>query len=177
MKIEGKKLVFDGHYQLNLVNLKTKAGDIIEREQFKTPNSVAVLVHDPSKELIYLVKQFRLGPEKDLLEIVAGKIEVDEQNPRTTAEREVMEEVGCKVNEIRHLHEFYTTPGPITECMNLYYASVKEEIDEGGGLASEHEEIEVLKVSEEEFLNTEFFDAKSLIAQKWFQQNQTKLKS
>lgn len=171
MEILKKKIVFKGHYQLNLVNLKTKTGEVIEREQFETPNSIAVLVHDARKKKIILVKQFRLGPEKPLLEIVAGKIESKDTDVLKTAEREVIEEVGYQVESLQLIHTFYPTPGPITEHMSLFYAKVNEQISKGGGLASEHEEIEVVELSEEEFRSFEFHDAKTLIAQKWFCMN------
>lgn len=167
MEILKKKIVFDGHYRLQVVDIKTRAGKIIQREQFQTPNSIAVLVHNPSRKKVILVEQFRLGPEKPLTEIVAGKIEEKDDDIEETARREVLEEVGYRVDQLEKIHAFYPTPGPITEYMTLFYAQVSQKVAQGGGLASENEEIEVIEMSEAEFLAFDFFDAKSLIAQKW----------
>jgi len=168
MKIVGKKNVFDGHYRLNLLQMRSRDGQDFEREQFETPNSVGILVHDTSKKKIILVKQFRVGPEKLLLEIVAGKRESKDDDPRTTAKREVMEEVGYEVDEMEELHHFYPAPGPVSEEMTLYYARVSQKKSDGGGLADEHEDIEVIEMDEAEFKVSEFHDAKTLIAQHWF---------
>ncbi|MAY83461.1 MAG: hypothetical protein CMP59_04935 [Flavobacteriales bacterium] len=171
MKIVGKKNVFDGHYRLNLIDLESEKGEKFQREQFETPDSVGVLVHDAIKKTIVLVKQFRIGPEKLLLEIVAGKVEGKDQDLENTAKREVLEEVGYEVEEIVKLHSFHPAPGPVSEEMTLFYAKVSKRASKGGGLDSEHEEIEVIQMPEAEFKSYEFNDAKTLIAQKWFTMN------
>lgn len=168
MEILKKENVFSGHYRLNKVYLKTKLGETIEREQFETSNSIGVLVHDPKLRKIILVRQFRIGPEKPLLEIVAGKIEKKDDDVEETVRREVLEEVGYEVDKLEKLHSFYPAPGPVSELMTLYYAIVSKRVSAGGGLESESEEIEVVEMSEEEFLQFDFQDAKSLIAQKWY---------
>lgn len=168
MKIVGKQNVFDGHYRLNIVQMRSGKGEAFEREQFETPDSVGILVHDVLNKKIILVKQFRVGPEKILLEIVAGKVENKDDDLESTAKREVLEEVGYEVDQIKKLHSFHPAPGPVNEEMTLYYARVSSKKGKGGGLADEHEEIEVVEMSETEFINFEFNDAKTLIAQHWF---------
>jgi len=171
MKIVGKKNVFDGHYRLNLVEMMSKEGESFQREQFETPDSVGVLVHDKANRQLVLVKQYRVGPEKPLLEIVAGKVEGKDRDLENTAKREVLEEVGFEVDEIIKLHSFHPAPGPVSEEMTLFYAAVSRRPNPGGGLEDEHEEIEVIKMSEAEFLKYEFNDAKTIIAQQWFALN------
>lgn len=165
MKIIKRDNIFKGHYRLDLLELESATGEKLEREQFTTPNSVGILVHDTTSDEIILVQQFRVGPEKKLLEIVAGKIEGKDQDPAKTARREVMEEVGYEVDELTYWCEFHTCPGPVTELMTLFYAKVSKQITKGGGLAEEHEEIEVVKMKRNDFLNSDFQDAKTLIAQ------------
>jgi ADP-ribose pyrophosphatase len=176
MKITKREKVFDGYYSLQKITIKSDiSGKVAEREQFITPNSVAVLVHDTKAEEIILVKQFRIGPEKELIEIVAGKIEGKDKDLERTVHREVLEEVGYKIDSLTHWYEFYTTPGPVTECMNLYYAQVSEQIESGGGLDSENEEIEILRMQVQDFLKTSFNDAKTLIAQQRLKLELTKV--
>lgn len=173
MKIIKKEAIFKGHYQLNKLEIRSsKSGNTSISEQFETPNSVGILVFDVNKQSVVLVKQFRIGPESNLIEIVAGKIEGKDSDKENTVKREVMEEVGYKVNNIKLIHTFYTCPGPVTECMHLYYAEVSERISEGGGLNDENEEIEVCFLPLNEFLNQTFNDAKTIIAQQWFKLNQ-----
>jgi len=171
MKIIKREKIFEGHYSLHIVELETAKGkEKLEREQFETPNSVGVLVHDTQHDEIVLVQQFRVGPEKELLEIVAGKIEGKDKDPERTARREVMEEVGYEIDELTLWCEFHTCPGPVTEQMSLFYAKVSKQVADGGGLAIEHEEIEVIKMKRQDFLKAAFYDAKTLIAQGKLQQ-------
>lgn len=175
MQIEKKEKVFSGFYQLNRLTLRSNnTGESFQREQFKTPNSVGVLVHNLRHDTIILVQQFRVGPEKELLEIVAGKMENEDIGE--TAQREVLEETGYRVDSLELIHEFHPCPGPVTEHMSLFYAQVNEKLQMGGGLAIENEEIKVVELSCEEFYNTVFYDAKSIIAQQWLKLNKDGLR-
>jgi len=166
MQIQKKKTIFKGYYELKKVFLsKGDDSPLFEREQFVTPNSIGALVYVPGEKQIILVKQFRVGPEQPLLEIVAGKLENSDENEVKTLEREVMEETGYEIKQSKLIHQFYTCPGPVTEKMKLYF------VEAGGGLASENEEIEVIRLEVEDFLNAKFIDAKSIIAQQWFKLN------
>ena len=172
MRIIQKETIFSGHYQLNKVFLKSENKEkLIEREQFVTPNSIGVLVFNPEKKELILVKQFRVGPEKELLEIVAGKLEEKDSDTIATLKREVLEEIGYEVNSFEMIHEFHTCPGPVSEKMILYFAEASKKVGEGGGLAEENEEIENIHKEISDFLTTKFIDAKSIIAQQWFQLN------
>ena len=170
MEIVRKENRYNGFYQLNKVSLKLNNSDeVFEREQFRIPNSVGILVHNTLKDTIILVKQFRVGPEKELEEIVAGKLEAKDGKKEVAAKREVLEETGYKVKSMKLLKEFYTCPGPVTEKMSLFYAQVSEQIEAGGGLESENEEITIIERKLEDFLTYEYTDAKTIIAQQWLQ--------
>lgn len=168
MKIIKKETLFKGHYQLNKLKVRSeKSQTVTEREQFQTPDSVGVLVLDTQENKVVLVKQFRIGPEKTLTEIVAGKIEGKDTDKERTAHREVLEEVGYSIDHLEAIHSFHTCPGPVTECMQLYYAEVSERQTQGGGLAEENEEIEVISIPVKDFIKNTYFDAKTIIAQQW----------
>ena len=126
---------------------------------------------------IILVKQFRIGPEKELLEIVAGKIEGDDKDPVRTAVREVLEETGYRVNSLKHIYGFHPCPGPVSEYMELYYAECNEKVSAGGGLDSENESIEIIEMAPNEFVESSFHDAKSIIGQQWFKLNKAEFLS
>lgn len=172
MEIIKRETAFRGYYQLDQLSVKSNiTNHVVDREQFICPNSVGVLVINTSAQEVILVKQFRIGPEKELLEIVAGKIEGKDLDPKRTVYREVLEETGYEVDNLKHLFEFYTSPGPVTEIMNLYLAEVSNQVAAGGGLASENEEIKIIKMPLEEFKTYSFNDAKTIIAQQWVKLN------
>lgn len=172
MKIIKRENVFNGYYRLDQLEIKSQKSDkVSQREQFIVPNSVGILVYNTAKKKIILVRQFRVGPEKEVTEIVAGKIDKDEIDPIETARREVLEEVGYSIDKLTEIHRFYTCPGPVTECMQLYYAEVSIKKEKGGGVEEENEEIEILEMNIDQFLKRNWNDAKTIIAQQWLKLN------
>ncbi len=60
---------------------------------------------------VLLVRQYRAAIDADLLEIPAGKRDVEGERPEGTAQRELEEEVGVRAGRIEKLAEFYNSPG------------------------------------------------------------------
>ena len=58
-----------------------------------------------------LVRQYRAAIDADLLEIPAGKRDVEGEPPEETARRELEEEVGVRAGRVEKLAEFYNSPG------------------------------------------------------------------
>ena len=75
------------------------------REVFERGNSVAGIVYDTVKEKYIFVKQWRPGAEGDMIEIVAGSLDVEGEKPAEALKREIVEEMGYKVDLINHLIE------------------------------------------------------------------------
>ena len=70
-----------------------------------------------------LVRQFRAPVDGDVLEIPAGKRDVDGEEPSATANRELEEEVGLRADNIELLLEFYNSPGFCDEHSFAYLAT------------------------------------------------------
>lgn len=68
---------------------------------------------------IYLVKQYRFGVDKELLEIPAGKLEPGE-DPQLTAVRELTEEVGFMPKKVTPLGHMELSPAYLGEITYLY---------------------------------------------------------
>ncbi|MGR9115788.1 MAG: NUDIX domain-containing protein [Gammaproteobacteria bacterium] len=155
-----KEVVYRGFFRLEKYRLKHElfAGgwsDELERELFRRGNCVAVLLYDPAKDAVVLIEQFRVGailrPESAwLLEIVAGAIEEGE-SAEEVAYREAIEEAGCRIQELKIISEFYTTPGGSSEWLTLFCGKI-DSTGVGGihGLDHEHEDILVRAVSFDE---------------------------
>jgi len=77
---------------------------------------------------------------------------VDKQWVEESAEacivREVEEETGYKISRPEKIGEAYMSPGAVTEIIHFFIAEYadNDKVGEGGGLLSEHEDIEVLEL-------------------------------
>jgi 8-oxo-dGTP pyrophosphatase MutT (NUDIX family) len=115
-------------------------GEEVEREVVSHQGAVAVVAHDDEK--VWLVRQPR-EPVKDpaLLELPAGKLDVEDERPLQTAQRELAEEVGKSAASWRELDAFYTSPGFSDERVVVYLAT---ELADADAQAGENERIEVV---------------------------------
>ena len=126
----------------------------ISRESYNRGHGTAVLLYNVEKGTVILTKQFRMPiynthpTEAMSIEVCAGAIDKNE-SPESTIIRETEEEVGYKIKDIKKVMETYMSPGALTEKMYLYIAQYSEnmKINDGGGLESENEEIEVMEIS------------------------------
>lgn len=66
------------------------------------------------------------------------------------------------------------SPGGNTEIITIYYVEVSDKIEDGGGLATEHEEIDIIYMDYDEMISTRFRDAKTIIAINWVKINRNK---
>lgn len=71
---------------------------------------------------VVLIRQYRPAVRKYLIEIPAGTIDHDEEDPKTCAERELAEETGFKPGRLVKLFEGYLVPGYGNEYMHYYLA-------------------------------------------------------
>lgn len=141
-------------------------GEEAEREIVSHPGAVTILPFDG--ERIWLVRQPRepVG-EQALLELPAGKLDVEGEDLETTARRELAEEIGKGARSWRHLVSFYNSPGLLAEENHLFLA---EDLYEETANAEENERIEIvpLALGELDGAIPEMRDAKTLIGLLWF---------
>ncbi len=93
------------------------------------PGAVVVVPVERGGEDVLLVRQFRVATGGDLLEVVAGKRDVEGEEPETTARREMHEEIGRRPGRLVKLCEFFNSPGFCDEYTHLYAALDLEELD------------------------------------------------
>lgn len=116
--------------------------------------AVSVLLYDPAHQAVVMVEQFRIGArEMDncwLLENPAGYVESGESAAQV-AFREVREETGCEILQLRSICEFLVSPGISNERVELFCGRV-DSSHAGGihGLDEEHEDIRVSVLSLEQ---------------------------
>lgn len=181
--IKNEKIVFNDHYKVvkAKVTYDTFDGNEIsaKRLAFERGDSVAILLIENETQSVLLTNQFRYPSCKNkdgwLLEIPAGSLEENE-NPKDCVIREVMEELGYHVSSTDHVSTFYTSPGASTERIFLFFSEVsqKDKIEKGGGLESENEDIQLVKIPIAEIASkiSEMQDAKTILALQWYLLNQ-----
>jgi nudix-type nucleoside diphosphatase (YffH/AdpP family) len=156
VKINSIDILSDNWYVLKKVvfEYRKKDGDwqTQSREAYDRGNGAAILLYNREQQTVILTRQFRMptyinGNETGLLiECCAGLL--DKNNPEDCIRRETEEETGYKITEVRKAFEVYMSPGSVTEMLYLFVAEYSRDmkITDGGGLAEEQEDIEVLEI-------------------------------
>ena len=130
--------------------------------------AVAALVWDTRRKRYLLTRQYRIGPEAELVELAAGMVDGDE-TPETAIRREIQEELGYEVDQLEQIACLYPSPGTSAEVITVFFAEVSQQTGQGGGLAEESEKIETLIFTPEQLLALRLEDAKTIIAVQWAQ--------
>lgn len=178
-----------GFMQLERLQLRHKlfAGgwsEVIERELLVKDQAVGVLLFDPAREEVVLVRQFRVGAlgatqSPWLLELVAGMVGEDEELIEV-ASREAQEESNCSPENLTEITSYYNSPGTSNEKISLFCGQVDASAAGGVfGLAQEHEDIEVVILPLDEVIaavNAGLINnAMTIIALQWLQLNKEEL--
>jgi len=149
--IEAAKLIHDGWQKLHELTIR-EGSTTYSREVVQIGHAVCVLPYDDRRRVVTLVRQLRpavlfIGEPAMLLEAPAGLIEPGD-SAEDTGKREVEEETGLQVGTLRPLGSFWVSPGSVTQRVTLFLApySKRDRVSAGGGLATEHENIEVVEL-------------------------------
>jgi nudix-type nucleoside diphosphatase (YffH/AdpP family) len=149
-KILQETVLHAGWGRFKIVKVRLTSGQEVDREVEDHGSAVCVLPYDPERKVATFVRQFRpaifsAGGPTELLEAPAGILE---DAPEDCARREALEETGIRLHELEPVVSGWTSPGVSTECMHCYLATygAADRIGEGGGLAEEHEDIEVVEL-------------------------------
>ena len=141
-------------------------GQEAEREIVAHPGAVAVVAHDG--ERLYLVRQPREAVEEQaLLELPAGKLDEEGEEPLDTAKRELAEEIGKGARAWEHLTSFYTSPGFADEECHVYLAT---DLYDEQAEADDTERIEIVEVPlvDLDDVIAGCRDSKTLVGLLWF---------
>jgi nudix-type nucleoside diphosphatase (YffH/AdpP family) len=177
IKIQQTELLSDNWYILNKVTFDYKKEDnsweTQKREVYDRGNGAAILLYNIQKKTVILTRQFRLPTYLNgnktgmMIEACAGLLDLD--HPEQCVIRETEEETGYRITKAEKIMETYMSPGAVTEILHLFVGAYDEsmKISEGGGVAHEHENIEVMEMPFEEAYamieSGEIQDAKTII--------------
>lgn len=163
----------------------------MQRELFVRDPAVGVLLYDPERDLVALTEQFRIGALERAggpwcLEVVAGMVEEGE-TLEEVARREVLEEAGMAVEELRYIRSYLPSPGGSSERMHLFCALV--DLSEAGGhfgVSDEHEDIRLRVLPCEQLLTaleggepegSPIDNAASIISLQWLERHRARLRA
>jgi nudix-type nucleoside diphosphatase (YffH/AdpP family) len=124
----------------------------LEREVYHNGPGAAVLPIDRARGMVLLVRQFRIpayvnGDSPMLIEACAGMVEKG-SDPARTVRDEAEQEMGYRLHGVRKVLEVYASPGASAEKLHLFLADYTpgDRMGEGGGLAGEGEQIQVIEL-------------------------------
>ena len=143
MERVSSKTVYNGRIaKVRVDEFRYDDGGTEEREVVGHPGAVAVVAHDD--EVFYMVRQPRepVG-EPDLLELPAGKLDVEGESRLECAQRELAEEIGRAAGHWRELKRLYPSPGILEEEVTLFEAT---DLSEAHAEPDEDERLEVFAV-------------------------------
>jgi nudix-type nucleoside diphosphatase (YffH/AdpP family) len=122
------------------------------REAYDRGNGATILLYNKAQQTVILTQQFRMptylnGNDTGLMiEACAGLL--DKDNPEDCIRRETEEETGYQITDVQKVFEAYMSPGSVTEILYFFIAeySSAQKVHDGGGIAHEQEDIEVLEL-------------------------------
>ena len=155
VRVKNVNVLSDRHYRLNEVEFDYRRGDgewqTQKREVFGRGHAATLLPYNLASRTVVLARQFRLpaylaGHDDLMIEAAAGMLDGETPEKRICAEAE--EEIGYRLGDVRKVFEAFMSPGSVTEKLHFFVAEYQAamRVGNGGGLAQEGEDIEVLEL-------------------------------
>lgn len=175
VRLKDKKIIARGWGTLTSHTIEVRRRDGTEqelvREVYDHGSAAAILLLDPDRAMVMLVRQFRLPAHLDgdggyLIETCAGLL--DGNTPEDCARREAIEETGIAPRAIVHAFDLYASPGSLTEKVHCFTGlyTPQDRVGPGGGLDDEGEDIEIVELGFDQALamigSGEIVDAKTV---------------
>lgn len=142
------RCAYSGRAKIIDAQMRLKSGATTQREIVQQARIAAVLPYDLDRRVVMLVRLVRApvllcGGPQVMMEAPAGLVD-DGETSEQAIHREALEETGLRLGALERVANVWTSPGFSTEQMDLYLAIYEagDRIAKGGGVASEHEEIE-----------------------------------
>ena len=140
-------------------------GDEVEREIIRHQGAVAVVAHDDSH--LYLVRQPREAlDDPDFLEIPAGRLDQEGEEPLEAAQRELAEEIGKAASRWERITSYVSSAGMSDEVVHVFHATG---LTDRSAESDENERIEIVRWPLADLAGAlaATRDAKSIIGLQW----------
>jgi nudix-type nucleoside diphosphatase (YffH/AdpP family) len=155
IRVKDVRLLSDNYAVLKTTTLDYRRADgewqTQRRETYDRGNGATLLPYHLAQRSVILVRQFRYpayinGYDDLLIEAAAGLL--DDASPEVRIRAEAEEEIGYRLGKVEKVFEAFMSPGSISEKLHFFVAEYEPSmrIGDGGGLAFEGEDIEVLEL-------------------------------
>lgn len=162
----GGETVYEGRLvDVRIERFRHADGEEVTREIVSHNGAVGMLAYD--KQELWLVRQPREAVgEPDMLEVPAGRLDKEGEEPLAAAKRELAEEIGRSATRWEPIVTYYTGVGFTNERVHLFAAT---DLHEASGDSGEVERIEIVRwpLAELGAAIDQCRDAKTLIALYW----------
>jgi len=167
-RVVGASVIADaGFFRVEDLDVEGPDGQRYQRSVVRHPGAVVVVPIEDDGEHVLLVRQYRAAVDGDVLEVPAGKRDVDGEPPEATAHRELEEEIGHRARTLVPLAEFYNTPGFCDEYTYLYAAVGLEELAQRNTQTAEEAAMQIERIALADvprmIADRDLVDAKSII--------------
>ncbi len=116
---------------------------VVRREFVRHPGAVGVVALDDD-ERVLLLSQYRHPVRRELWETPAGLLDVDGEDPRDAAARELAEEADLTAGRWDVLVDTFTSPGASDEAIRLFLARDLALVDEADRFERREEELDMV---------------------------------
>jgi len=119
----GGRTVFEGHIvDVRVERFRYEDGEEVQRELIRHPGAVGIVACDDTS--VWLVRQPREAVgDPDVLEIPAGRLDVDGEDALAAGKRELAEEIGKAADDWEHLITYWSSVGIMDEEVHVYLAT------------------------------------------------------
>jgi 8-oxo-dGTP pyrophosphatase MutT (NUDIX family) len=126
----------------DLVSAPDRPGETFGRLVLEHPGAVVILAVDDDERVLVL-HQYRHAVSARLVELPAGLLDVEGEDPELAARRELREEALLLAEHWTHLLTTYSSPGLSSERISYYLAQGLSPAPDRGDFEPEHEEADM----------------------------------
>lgn len=122
-------------------------GQPMRRDIVRHPGAVAVVALQNDE--VALVRQYRGAVHNEMLELPAGKLDVEGEAPELAAARELEEEVGLRPQALEFLCQIHCSVGFCDELLKIYFTTEFITVDSARvGAEEQHMAVEWMSLDE-----------------------------
>jgi 8-oxo-dGDP phosphatase len=146
-EVESSEVVYDGFSTVRVDRVRMPDGEVAEREVVEHTDAVGVVPLDAEGRVV-LLRQYRHPVGETVLEIPAGKLDVDGEPREDAAARELLEETGLAADGLVELVTFTNSSGWTDEVTTVYLARVVRpgDVPEDFTATAEEADMEVVRM-------------------------------